>query len=531
MKQIILVFTFFVFCIANSQAQNWRTVLLNDSTYYASSLGNTNNNHLLKIIWIDSVSQNGTDSIFYFYKSFREMLGSSCIDSNAATWLGSNFIRGSNGDELYFNYNGDTILIKTSAQQGSSWIIAKNGVIEYLASVIQTGIQLIDDVNDSVKIISLQAYSNGAQINDSYNNTQLVISKNHGWVKTLDMYMFPHCNIPPGNYGATTDNSQHFRLDHSIKNIDLLYSGDFATKYQPGNEWISISSTANHQPFFTDPFHATYIYDSVINVVQNSTNSITATLQRQVVDKALNSWGPNGFTWSYTYHSNITTVVANTNTPLPTIKLTDTLLPEYNWRLQYLNTDNDDHYFRRFYVDTTCGNNHFIIQSRDLYTCYVDPPNGLIRDTNNCIKVTPGGLCQGYTTRWDYMEGFGYSYVYEYSSIDNSDYSCNETLYSYIKLGSCTIGTKINLSALAIDEVTKENNIVIFPNPAQNILNIQGINTSANIDIIDLTGRKVFSTKYESQHPIDISSLQNGTYIVRVITNKMIKNEKLIIVK
>ena len=71
-----------------------------------------------------------------------------------------------------------------------------------------------------------------------------------------------------------------------------------------------------------------------------------------------------------------------------------------------------------------------------------------------------------------------------------------------------------------INEVTSENTLSIYPNPAQNILNIENVKNNAEVSIIDISGKTVMSIR--STKNIDISNLAKGMYCVKVIDNKTV---------
>jgi hypothetical protein len=97
-------------------------------------------------------------------------------------------------------------------------------------------------------------------------------------------------------------------------------------------------------------------------------------------------------------------------------------------------------------------------------------------------------------------------------------------------------------SSLKLNSTTNlftESNIQlnIYPNPTQNFINLQlsGLNTAQNVDIIitNLNGEKVYKESSFIQgttsKKIDLSRLNNGTYIVSVFYNgKNVKSSKII---
>lgn len=55
----------------------------------------------------------------------------------------------------------------------------------------------------------------------------------------------------------------------------------------------------------------------------------------------------------------------------------------------------------------------------------------------------------------------------------------------------------------------------IYPNPSSGFIQIDGLNGEGIIDIISCTGELIKQEEINGQCPIDISSLQNGTYFIR----------------
>lgn len=78
-----------------------------------------------------------------------------------------------------------------------------------------------------------------------------------------------------------------------------------------------------------------------------------------------------------------------------------------------------------------------------------------------------------------------------------------------------------------IDDNLAQWNITCFPNPAQDILYINGENETSsniNIDLIDATGKSVFSQKQEKTKRIStqipVSRLSKGVYLLKIATEK-----------
>lgn len=91
-----------------------------------------------------------------------------------------------------------------------------------------------------------------------------------------------------------------------------------------------------------------------------------------------------------------------------------------------------------------------------------------------------------------------------------------------------TIINKITFSsALGVEDVTvKEQNLLLYPNPAKNYIKIKSEQVdNFEISIYNIRGELILKGKYLSDEDIDISNLENGLYLMRVngLTSKFIK--------
>lgn len=348
------------------------------------------------------------------------------------------------------------------------------------------------------------------------------MSKNHGWVETLDFYRFPNPLSPPYFLGAIVDSTQHYRLSNNIKSINLEDTNPIS-RYVPGNEWISKRLWAYGTPNNPNPNNATLYKDDSIISVQQVSNTIIAYIKTHAIYiPGYNFY--SGYDSTYFHYDTISL--------LPTIKkLNDSILPEYNWNLQHLSSlfpsnYSEFYYLRRYTVDTVC-NGLF-----NVYSHTINIGMGIIKDTNGCVKIPVTGLYYPAIVEWGYIEGFGYNYnYYDWCS---GDPICihDETTYPYIKLGSCTIGSKNVLSTE--NPINISNDISIYPNPANTFVSIRlPINSQkTSVDFYDIVGKKVLTyTTDGKQFTVDVTQLTPGMYTVRVMTSYSIKSQKLLIIK
>jgi hypothetical protein len=85
---------------------------------------------------------------------------------------------------------------------------------------------------------------------------------------------------------------------------------------------------------------------------------------------------------------------------------------------------------------------------------------------------------------------------------------------------------------------TGENEVIIFPNPAKEIINLQFRNVSGDVDvkIVDLAGKNVSNQKvaasYASAYVLNTSDLNNGSYIMTVYQDgNVLRTENIVINK
>jgi hypothetical protein len=75
-------------------------------------------------------------------------------------------------------------------------------------------------------------------------------------------------------------------------------------------------------------------------------------------------------------------------------------------------------------------------------------------------------------------------------------------------------------------------NITIYPNPATNMVIVQGAPEDAVVNITDHLGRLVHASKLQSNR-IELTSLQNGVYNVQVFSSEktLLATQKLVVAK
>jgi PKD repeat protein len=84
---------------------------------------------------------------------------------------------------------------------------------------------------------------------------------------------------------------------------------------------------------------------------------------------------------------------------------------------------------------------------------------------------------------------------------------------------NCTDTAKLqlNVGPTGINDI-KNSNIKIYPNPTNNIINIEGLNKNENntIQIFDVQGKLVITKNITEKGTIDLSELNKGVYVIKI---------------
>lgn len=86
--------------------------------------------------------------------------------------------------------------------------------------------------------------------------------------------------------------------------------------------------------------------------------------------------------------------------------------------------------------------------------------------------------------------------------------------------------TTIVQNTLGLQENDFINNLVVYPNPVNNILNFKTELNISKIEVYDIAGR-ILSSNSVFENKIDLSELKTGNYILKLYTEKGIMNTKI----
>ena len=73
------------------------------------------------------------------------------------------------------------------------------------------------------------------------------------------------------------------------------------------------------------------------------------------------------------------------------------------------------------------------------------------------------------------------------------------------------------------------NDLILYPNPTKSVLNLNTLDNlqDAIYTVFDISGKRVLNARLDS-NTIDVSNLSAGQYILRIMSDGSIKNQKFI---
>ncbi len=186
MKSLKLTLIICLFSSSFASGQNYQTVISNRISFFEGPYRS------IECIRLDSVKFQ-TDSTLYPFSNIQQT-EDGCFTPFGDSWIGAKIIKKENGINIYFNRNHDSIIIKTNAVLNDSWTVYYlPDSIKIIATVTSHDTMSFLGQLDSVKILGFQVYDKNMNLLDYLlNNMELKISKNFGFVKTFNFYLFPN---------------------------------------------------------------------------------------------------------------------------------------------------------------------------------------------------------------------------------------------------------------------------------------------------------------------------------------------------
>jgi len=118
----------------------------------------------------------------------------------------------------------------------------------------------------------------------------------------------------------------------------------------------------------------------------------------------------------------------------------------------------------------------------------------------------------------------------------NTYYSDGIKVWSWI--GNYTSDSAFTtLTTSIVSQASQNNNIMVYPEPASNYLNVElkeALNSASTIQLFNLNGQLVKEINfpaYQQKTVIDIKELASGTYMLKMASGNVVMNKKVVVVR
>ncbi len=116
-----------------------------------------------------------------------------------------------------------------------------------------------------------------------------------------------------------------------------------------------------------------------------------------------------------------------------------------------------------------------------------------------------------------YGDGISGGYIRVYDANNNM-------LFSIAGSGfTSESNSMIKFTSVGIADVENDNEMVVYPNPANNMVHISGMDNVQMVEVFNLQGQRV-AVESGNVHEISVSGLASGMYILRVTTDKGVRS-------
>ena len=296
------VLSFLVIIIAqNLWAQNYQS-FRSDRTYLY-------NNYLTQSIRFDSVQVSEQDSVLYAFKNIPAnyyLVDFRCYSLHA--FIGDSVLIKNNGENIFFNQQGDSIVIRTNAHLNETWNFFSDTIYTVNATVSNIDTMHFGSIIDSVKTIQLNVFdSTGSSITLNLYSNEIKLSKNFGLINFPTFLAYPHEEL-----NVDFHNEYNLKLigintsNFGIQNINTFEIYDFAV----GDE-IHTTTKRVEYDYIKEKTYVTYtqIIDKYLNRL-DKTDTIVYTVEQEKGIKHYN-YNDDTVTYRYTKDTLTKTIIAN----------------------------------------------------------------------------------------------------------------------------------------------------------------------------------------------------------------------------
>lgn len=251
------------------KAQNYELFIPNNEYHYTRTFGQ---NQILFSMKMDSSAVNGANTDYYnYYQTIftdydyssiptegYNVLDDECLSRDS--WFSKYVTVNAANEYLIKDDNLNTVLFKVNSQIGEDWLFYQNASRKFKAEHISTIEQTVLNELDSIKKIRLTVFdlSDNPVPSNIFNNKTILLSKNHGLIKTYSFYDFP------------LDTAQYNLVGNGEFGIKPLKEEEFH-KFEVNDYLVYVNSSyVNEYINVTEQDSTTNLYDYNFAKLQNN---------------------------------------------------------------------------------------------------------------------------------------------------------------------------------------------------------------------------------------------------------------------
>lgn len=366
--------------------------------------------------------------------------------------------------------------------------------------VTVNGNEITLDENNSYTIENVTEQQN---INVTFNRLSYIITASARDGGTI---------TPSGNVEVNCGDNKEFVItpDEGYEIADVIVDGQSAINDIASYAVIGASASYTFENVTEDGHSIEAIFNEIIVVPEcNAVTNLTAQVESYGV---VLSWNATENAISYDIYRNGERIATETNTSA---------------------IDLQGHEGDTYYIITNCA-------------------NGGASDASETITATAEPTCNAITNLTARVESYGIVLAWEaaenavsYDIYSNGNRISTASTTSYIDLQghegdtyyiitNCANGGTSDASETATAIVTNisrvETSIDIFPNPANDIVEISATQNITRIEVVSATGQIMHETEVnEESVSINVENLPSGTYFVRIFCNPNVIVKKLVV--
>jgi hypothetical protein len=503
-RKIIFLFSLSFTGISLVMAQDYLCLYPGDTTFFSDKYGS-----ILSMRIPEVEIDNETIKIYHLPTAIRKKnpleddVG--CYTPFGASWLGAKYVV-TNGNEHYFfrgkeyENQGIPFVLFTDRKPGEQWTCYKETDQDSaIAQIVKIDTMSFLGVTDSVKIIEISGHYRDESINSNINGRQIIISKNYGLVKTMNLYLFPK-------------SEPDYPLYEEFLEYDLVGSNRIVGSLQ-NLTWEEIYDFE-----VGDIIHEKTIRESY-NIYSDM--SMTRT-EKSMIIEVLDKFHKEGNTW-YLFERTWKEEKIHSNKPneyqTGRIKLETTWAsnPEFN-ALPGEALIRDEFYAMNY------GMSLYPFLSKTLAPDYIN--KYFINEADSCWDLA---IYDGCFADKIYYKGLGGPFGYCDDHLNGGFW---EHKLVYFKKGDETWGTPLEINLSIETEKIPEQIFSIHPVPVKDHLYLQNNKHLNNciVEIMNLTGNLILSQDIALWETlIEMEKYPEGVYVYQIKRNGLtIDNGKII---